>query len=65
MVVSGDTRERQGGPADSVHEALVRLRRVAGLVSACLVEPDSGHVLDTVLGDAAAPGAAAEDVIRS
>jgi hypothetical protein len=46
-----------------VHEALVRLRRVAGLVSACLVEPDSGHVLDTVLGDAAAPGVAADRAV--
>jgi len=63
MGVPGGTRERPGVSADAVHETLLRLRSVVGLVSACLVEPDSGHVLDTVIGDAAPPGAEAEHAV--
>jgi hypothetical protein len=63
MAVSGETRERTGGSADAVHEVLGRLRAVSGLVSACLVEPDSGHVVDTVLGDAGPTGAAGERAV--
>jgi hypothetical protein len=39
---------------DPVRRSLARLRSIQGLVSASLVEPDSAHVLETVVaGDAA------------
>jgi len=56
MVVPGGTREKNGVSANAVSETLGRLRSVTGLVSVCLVEPDSGHVLETLLGDAGPPG---------
>ena len=34
---------------DAVQSALARLRSIDGLVAACLVEPDSAHVLETVV----------------
>jgi len=43
-------------PVNAVQEALHRLGGVTGLVSASLVEPSSGHVLETVHGDAGDPG---------
>jgi hypothetical protein len=58
MAVSRGTEELSGVPAETVAETLGRLRSVSGLVSACLVEPDSGHVLETVLGGAGSPGSA-------
>jgi len=47
-----DTAESIRAGTDAVHEALARLRSIDGLVVACLVEPDSAYVLDTVIGDA-------------
>jgi hypothetical protein len=46
--------------ADAVHRALTRLRSIDGLVTACLVEPDSAHVLDTIIGDAGTPSASGQ-----
>ena len=63
MAVQGVTSDKNGNSADAVRQALVRLREVEGLVSACLVEPDSGHVLDTVLGDAGSSGAGGERAV--
>jgi hypothetical protein len=34
---------------DAVHRALTRLRSIRGLVTASLVEPNSAHVLETVV----------------
>jgi hypothetical protein len=42
---------------NSVQETLGRLAAMDGLVSASLVEPGSGHVLETVLGAGGAGGA--------
>jgi hypothetical protein len=61
--------------ADTVRKALARLGSIAGLVTACLVEPDSAQVLDAVVfetGAGAVPAdrsgatvaAAASDVIQ-
>ena len=36
---------------DVVHRALAGLHAIHGLISASLVEPDSAHVLDTVVAD--------------
>jgi hypothetical protein len=41
---------------NAVKETLGRLLGVTGLVSASLVEPASGHVLETVHGEAGDPG---------
>ena len=43
-------------PVNAVREALDRLGGVTGLVSASLVEPSSGHVLETIHGEAGDPG---------
>lgn len=45
------------GRTDPIHRALTRLLSIDGLVSACLVEPESAYVLDTVVGaETATPG---------
>jgi hypothetical protein len=64
MALPGDTQERIDVRTDAVHEALSRLRGVDGLVSACLVEPASGQVLDSVIGDAGQPGPMGETAVR-
>jgi hypothetical protein len=56
MVVTDDSAGLTVAPVNVVREALDRLRGVTGLVSASLVEPGSGHVLETVHGDAGDPG---------
>jgi hypothetical protein len=56
MALPGDTQERSGVRTDALHEALDRLRSVAGLVSACLVEPGSGQVIESAVGEAGQPG---------
>lgn len=38
------------GGSDAVRAVLARLQGIDGLVTACLVEPDSAFVLDTVVG---------------
>ncbi|MCD5316768.1 hypothetical protein [Kineosporia babensis] len=50
-----------GGP-DAVHAVLARLQGIDGLVTACLVEPDSAFVLDTVVGKPATDVDAGVDV---
>lgn len=50
---------------DAVRETLDRLREVTGLVGACLVEPGSGQVLDTVAGEAGPPEAAAVAIVAA
>ncbi|MDP9826100.1 hypothetical protein [Kineosporia succinea] len=53
------------GGSDAVHAVLARLQGLDGLVAACLVEPDSAFVLDTVVGkpatDADSPAEAGDD----
>lgn len=74
--VTKDDSVTRDSSADAVHRTLAGLRSIHGLISASLVEPDSGHVLDTVAagrrldiaptpGDTAATVAAgASDVIQ-
>jgi hypothetical protein len=38
-------------PGDAVQAALARLRSIDGLTTACLVEPNSAHVIDTLIID--------------
>jgi hypothetical protein len=45
---------------DAVRDSLGRLRAIEGLVSACLVEPETGHVLGAVLGDTSGLAASGE-----
>jgi hypothetical protein len=45
---------------DALHSALTRLRSIDGLVTACLVEPNSAHVLDAVFGAAGTDSASAD-----
>jgi len=45
------TRDSNAKGEDVVHRALAGLNAIHGLISASLVEPDSAHVLDTVIGD--------------
>lgn len=40
-----------GVPGDAVQTALARLRTIDGLTTACLVEPNSAHVIDTLVID--------------
>jgi hypothetical protein len=63
MALPGDTQERADVRTDAVHDALDRLRSVAGLVGACLVEPASGQVIDRVIGDAGLPGAMGDTAV--
>ena len=50
------------GGSDAVHAVLARLQGLDGLVTACLVEPDSAFVLDTVVGKPTADADAGVDV---
>jgi hypothetical protein len=45
------TRDSNAKGEDAVHRALASLRSLHGLISASLVEPDSAHVVDTVVAD--------------
>jgi hypothetical protein len=63
MALPGDTQERSDVRTDAVHDALDQLRSVAGLVGACLVEPASGQVIDSVIGDAGQPGAMGDTAV--
>jgi hypothetical protein len=56
MVVTDVSPGLTVAPVNAVKETLGRLGEVTGLVSASLVEPGSGHVLETVHGDAGDPG---------
>ena len=55
---------------DAVQSALARLRSIDGLVAACLVEPDSAQVLETVVAvddadvAAATVAAGASDILQ-
>jgi len=49
---AGDAASAEAG--DVVHEGLTRLAAMDGLVSACLVEIETGHVLDTLIGSSSA-----------
>jgi len=49
-----------GGGSDAVHAVLARLQGIDGLVTACLVEPDSAFVLDTVVGKPTSDDSAAD-----
>jgi hypothetical protein len=46
---------------NSLHQALGRLRAVHGLITASLVEPDSAHVLQTVVAGSDAGAASTAD----
>ncbi len=50
------------GGSDAVHAVLARLQAIDGLVTACLVEPDSAFVLDTVVGKSATEPDSGADV---
>ncbi|MCE0540614.1 hypothetical protein LWF15_34480 [Kineosporia rhizophila] len=50
------------GGSDAVHAVLARLQSLDGLVTACLVEPDSAFVLDTVVGKPANDADSGADV---
>jgi hypothetical protein len=62
--VASETAVKFG--TDAVRQALERLRTINGLVTACLVEPDSAQVLEIVVGaeaDAGPSGATGDPAV--